>query len=262
MQLQPDHIVINNHNDLAAIGKTFAALGFTLTPESFHTLGSINQLVMFEDHYLELIGVPGDGRPIRQELLDSTRGIDGLVFRTQDAEATECQLVELGYTVQPVQHFSRQVEFDGKWGEARFSTTRLKQGSFAAGRVYFCQHHTPELVWREPWLDHANGVKGIDGLIVVSQQPQAEQQDWLKLGILPASFHISVLDPDTFESWSAGLISPNPGRRSQFLALSFDGGRAEVLIAGARQLSLPWQQVGNRLLIALPDVNALLEFKL
>ncbi|MGZ5873179.1 MAG: VOC family protein [Bradyrhizobium sp.] len=48
-------------------------LGFTLTPRGFHSLGSINHLVVFEGHHLELVGLPSGTGILRRDLLESPR---------------------------------------------------------------------------------------------------------------------------------------------------------------------------------------------
>lgn len=262
MHLQPDHLVVNSHFELAATCEIFAALGFTLTPESHHTLGSSNRLVVFERHYLELIGVPREGKIQRQELLDSACGIDGLVFRSEDARATEQQLRAKGFRVQPVQDFSRATEANGERGEARFSTVRLAAGSFAAGRVYFCQHHTPEWVWRPPWLEHANGVSGIETLTLVTQQPEQERMQWQRLGCFRAPFALQILTHEAWLRFSAALLSLAPDRISQFTAISFYGGKREKIISAAQQSQLPCHRDAERLLIALPALQTLLVFRI
>ena len=262
MPLVFDHLAINNHFELGATRDLFAALGFTLTPESHHSLGSMNQLVMFNGHYLELIGLPRNGERIRQELLESPRGIDGLVFRSDDAEKTERQLRERGFLVQPVQHFSREVEANGERGEARFSTVRLAPGSFSAGRVYFCQHHTPEWVWRAPWLQHANGVQAIDAVTIVAHDVQQETQAWRRLGAPDPAFRLQLLTPSSWRIFSAGLVDVDAQRSSQFAAIHFRGGQAQRLAGAAREAGLPFALQTGRLLIAVPAIHTLLEFRL
>ncbi|POP47340.1 VOC family protein [Superficieibacter electus] len=262
MPLVLDHLVINNHFELAPTRDLFAALGFTLTPESHHTLGSMNQLVMFRDHYLELIGLPRHSATIRQELLDSPRGIDGLVFRSHDAEKTARQLAQQGFSVQPVQHFSRAVEADGERGEARFSTVRLAPGSFAAGRVYFCQHHTPQWLWRAPWLCHANGVAGIERLTLVTEDAERERLAWQRPGPLAVGFALQILSREQWRAYAAGLPGLDDTRRSQFAAITFRGGDPQTLVSAADNAGLAYVQHPGRLLIAVPAIHTLLEFRL
>ena len=52
-----DHAVLNLHYDLDAGEQLFRALGFNVTPRSYHTLGSMNNLIVFGTNYLELIGL-------------------------------------------------------------------------------------------------------------------------------------------------------------------------------------------------------------
>lgn len=58
---QLDHVVINVHFAMGLAEPLFEALGFTLTPRGYHSLGSINHLIVFGSDYLELIGLPESG---------------------------------------------------------------------------------------------------------------------------------------------------------------------------------------------------------
>ena len=95
-----DHVVINTLKSMDAAADLFAALGFTLTPRGHHSLGSINHLMMTPGAYLELVGVPDTGRQ-RQEVLDSPFGLNGLVLRTFDADATRDRLAASGFDCSP-----------------------------------------------------------------------------------------------------------------------------------------------------------------
>ena len=166
-----DHVVINTMRNMDAAAECFEALGFMLTPRGYHSLGSINHLMMTPGPYLELIGVPENG-PQRQELLDSGYGLDGLVVHSVDADADFARLTAAGLPAQLPGTFSRPISIDGKTLEVRFRTVRFPAKTFPGGRVYFCQHLTPELVWREEWLRHPNGFCGIDRFVIES--PDAE----------------------------------------------------------------------------------------
>ena len=83
---QLDHAVINVHFAMDLAEPLYTALGFTLTPRGYHSLGSINHLMVFDSDYLELSGLPGSGGNERPEILSSPIGIDGLVFKTSDAD--------------------------------------------------------------------------------------------------------------------------------------------------------------------------------
>jgi Glyoxalase-like domain len=71
-----------------------------------------------------------------------------------------------------VQAFSRPVVLDGATSDARFRTTRLDPDKITIGRVYFCEHQTPDLVWRPEWLAHPNGAGAISRVVVATHDPQ------------------------------------------------------------------------------------------
>lgn len=253
MILQLDHLVINSHFALDESAKLFAALGFHLTPRGYHSLGSINHLIMFEHHYLELIGLPDRREPLRRELLESPVGIDGLVFATEDAAQTESRLRQSGFAVEPVQHFSREVVSAEASGEARFSTVRLQAGSFSAGRVYFCQHHTPEWVWRDEWLQPGT----IQSLIVVAKEVAATARHYAQLGQTDL---LQVISPAEWHQEYGALLPLATERESRFAAIRIAGRDLTQLSQAAAAAGLPHQQRNGQLRVAIPALQMVLEF--
>jgi len=166
-----DHVVIDVRDRMDEAARAFAALGFKLTPRGHHTLGSMNHLAMFETDYLELLGF-GEGGASRPELAPFPIGLNGLVFKTEDADVVHAHALTAGLPILPVQAFSRPVELLGARQDARFRTTRLDPGKIAMGRVYFCEHRTPELVWRPEWQAHPNGARAIARVIVATRDPR------------------------------------------------------------------------------------------
>jgi Glyoxalase-like domain len=166
-----DHVVIDVRDRIDEGMRCFQSLGFQLTPRGRHTLGSVNHLAMFATDYLELLGFAGDGA-IRPEIMRFPVGLNGLVFKTADADSVHDQAAAAGLPILPVQSFSRPVGLDGGTQDARFRTTRLDPAQVAMGRVYFCEHQTPELVWRPEWQTHPNGALGIARMVVATADPQ------------------------------------------------------------------------------------------
>jgi hypothetical protein len=210
--MQLDHLVINTRFKTDDATAQCAALGFTLTPRGRHTLGSINHLVMFDNHYLELIGLPTDGDKLRDEVLSSPFGIDGLVFQTDAPEDTAIDIAAHGFALGPVQRFSRPVEIDGETRDATFVTVRLKPGQVDAGRVYYCRHLTPELVWRAPWLTHDNGVQRIVSLHVVGHDTALLRKQYAALGAQIAEGEQDATGQPLPTAASAATVSAAPVR--------------------------------------------------
>ncbi len=169
-----DHVVVNARDQIDQAADTYRRLGFTLTPRGYHSLGSMNHLAMFGTDYLELIAAkPGDTS--RPEILGSPFGLDGLVFGSEDAAATFDALCRAEIPIEPPQQFSRPVDIAGVTGtqqrDAVFRTVRLPRSATPAGRLYFCQHLTRDLVWRDEWRRHANGAVGVARAVIAAEEP-------------------------------------------------------------------------------------------
>src|SRR5271168_3467892 len=127
-----DHVVINVQFDMDRAAALMAQLGFTLTPRGYHSLGSINHLMMFEGHYLELIGLPSGTDVLRRDVLESPRGLNGLVFQAGDVDRCQAVLREADLAMLEPQSFSRPLSIDGIEHLARFRTVRTAPDLFEA----------------------------------------------------------------------------------------------------------------------------------
>jgi hypothetical protein len=224
-----DHVVIDVRDRMDEAAQIFAALGFTLTPRGHHTLGSMNHLMMFATDYLELLGF-GTAAATRPELAPFPAGLNGLVFKTGDADAVHAHAVEAGLPILPVQSFSRPVELDGERRDARFRTTRLDPAEVAMGRVYFCEHLTPELVWRPEWQSHANGARAIARILVATGEPRRTASLFAALFgadsvaevdgtcIVPAgTARVELATPETVAA-EFGEAAAEPAGRAEYIA--------------------------------------------
>jgi hypothetical protein len=166
-----DHVVIDVRDCIDEAMRRFQSLGFQLTPRGRHTLGSVNHLAMFATDYLELLGFAEEGAT-RPEIMRFPIGLNGLVFKTADADLVHDQAAAASLPILPVQSFSRPVALDSVTQDARFRTTWLDPAQVAMGRVYFCEHQTPDLVWRPEWQTHPNGACAIARMVVATADPQ------------------------------------------------------------------------------------------
>ncbi len=153
---------------LQTLARMFSAKGFQLTPIAHHNLGSINQLIMLDSAYIELLGWEADKPIQRAEIANQPQGLDALVFRTNDAEKTYQQLLEKGFNVNPVQDLSRESEYLGKSVLVQFKTVRFSKQPIPGIRIYFCEHLTPEYVWQEQWLKHHNQLNHLQKITIAS----------------------------------------------------------------------------------------------
>lgn len=167
-----DHLVIDVHDQMDRAVQVYRALGFRLTERGHHTLGSINHLAIFGSDYIELLGFPDRNAP-RNDIAGFPRGLNGLVFKTDDADAVFAAMQAEGYAAQPARSFSRPVALGDGVQDAKFRTTHMPAGSVPYGRLYFCEHLTPELVWRPEWQRHPNGVTSVARVVVAARNPAA-----------------------------------------------------------------------------------------
>ncbi len=156
-----DHAVIMVRDRLDALAPHFERQGFHLSDLAVHNLGSCNRLIVLESTYVELLGWPPGAPPARKEIADSPFGLEALVFRTYDAQATYERLQKAGFAVNPVQDLSRAAMLDGQEVEARFQTVRFSEQPIPGFRMYFCRHLTPECVWSPELMGHPNGARRI-----------------------------------------------------------------------------------------------------
>jgi hypothetical protein len=228
-----DHVVVNARDRIDDAADTYRRLGFTLTPRGYHTLGSMNHLAMFGTDYLELIAAKpcDDSRP---EIMAAPLGLDALVFASEDATATYEVLRHAEVSIDPPQQFSRPVQADGQTRDATFRTTRLPKSTAAAGRFYFCQHLTRDLVWRDEWRHHANGAVGIARAVIAAEEPeilgglfaqmfgpQAVRATDDGCALILGLARFDIVHPGAVWEMFGGAAPDSRGRRDYMAALTF-----------------------------------------
>jgi len=225
-----DHVVIDVRDQIDEAMRGFAMLGFQLTPRGRHTLGSVNHLAMFATDYLELLGFAPDGAT-RLEIMRFPAGLNGLVFKTGDADIVHREAQAAGLPVLSVQSFSRPVTLDGASHDARFRTTRLDAEEIAMGRVYFCEHRTPELVWRPEWQTHLNTACAIARVVVATLDPQRTAELFRALfggeAVIDRNGHCVVAAGTA----QVELVPPNSVREEFGEAAAQPAGRTEYMAA-------------------------------
>jgi hypothetical protein len=271
-----DHLVINVLFDMDRAATLFSRLGFTVTPRGYHSLGSINHLIVFESHYLELIGLPQGADVLRKDILESPTGLDGLVFKADDIDASLSVLRGSGLAMLEPLSFSRPVTIDGAEQLARFRTVRTAPDLFEAGRVYYCQHYTPELVWHRRWMSHGNGCSALSELVVVTQAPQIDVARYAKAaqGVaenrgseiwsieLDGGFCITLMLPARYRERYGERCIEASDRRSFFGAVVLktpDLAPIRALAASIPELRAETGAHSEILLV--PFLNTLLEFR-
>jgi len=169
--------------DLDVARETFGRMGFTLTPRGHHTLGSQNHCMVFGDDYLELLWLPPDlrTRPFIADFLERGEGLAALALKTGNVDAAYAELNVAGLGPTAPLDFSRPVHFPGGTRDARFRTLDIGAGHVPCGRLFLCQHHTPELVWRPEWQRHDNGATALAAVAVIATDVAATANAYEKI---------------------------------------------------------------------------------
>lgn len=270
-----DHVVINVRDRIDAGADTYRRLGFTLTPRGYHTLGSMNHLAMFGTDYMELIAAPpGDLR--RAEILTAPEGLNGLVWGSEDADRTYAALRDAGVPVEPPQQFSRPVALADRDHPAAFRTVRLPASATTGGRLYFCQHLTRGLVWRDEWRQHPNRVIGVMGAIIAADDPSSLGGLFARMfgadavrpladghRLLVGLSQFDVITPEALRR-AFGQAAPESGGRPAFMAGLVFRTRSLSAVADAVQAGgiVGAARDGSRLVVPAGSAcGALLEFR-
>jgi hypothetical protein len=182
-ELSLDHVAhFVPHMDNAA--PALEKLGFTLTPFSAqsHRLeaggpliaaGTGNRCIMFKRGYVECLTPTGD-TPIATQLRSAMQrytGVHLLAFGTAAPDLDHVRLNTQGFTPLAPVALQRQIITPGSDDTARFTVVRVPPEKMAEGRIQFCQHHTPGLLWQPQWLTHANHATALTAVFICAADP-------------------------------------------------------------------------------------------
>ncbi len=152
-------------------------LGFAVAGETVHMnrgpdgaqtpTGTLNRLIVLKTGYLEFLASRGD-TPLavqHRRQLERYEGLHLLAFNSADVRAEGPRLAAEGFRPLEPAAMNREVMTERGPQEARFHVLRVPPGVMAEGRMQWCGHLTPELVWREGHLSHPNGAEALTGVL-------------------------------------------------------------------------------------------------
>lgn len=207
-----DHPQIAVH-DVAKAMDTYGRLGFTLAPRMFHSFGTSNCLITFDEDYLELLGDFDNLAPEwrgRFALLAAGEGLAHLGLFSDDAEADHAGFVAAGAKPRPLQTFTRPVPLpDGAEDLVRCSVTGVARDAYPGMVLFACHQHRPDLIWRPEWQNHPNTAFGVAGVTYASTDP-SRHRDYLELMIGPGATRLEgeTLRVDTGREGFIEVIPP------------------------------------------------------
>jgi catechol 2,3-dioxygenase-like lactoylglutathione lyase family enzyme len=170
-----DHALIGVE-DLEDARSVYEKLGFTTTPRGSHIgWGTANYCIMFDDDYIELLGIvdpSSETNGLDAALEERGEGLLGVALATDDPDACYQSLKEDGLEPTGPLELKRKLELPDGDVLPEFSLIRLTSSAgLTAKNLFICHHLTPELVRQPDWLSHANGAKYINSIVVVVDNP-------------------------------------------------------------------------------------------
>jgi catechol 2,3-dioxygenase-like lactoylglutathione lyase family enzyme len=168
-----DHVIVLVR-DLDDAERRLARLGFRPTPRGVHSpaMGTANATVMFgDDTYFETLAIlkPTPANEATRAALARREGPYGIALKTDDARAAAAEFEAAGIAAGDALDFARPVDLPGGPREALFTVARTRAGSTPGAWLFVCQHHTPEMVWRQDYLEHPNGALGLAEVVGVAE---------------------------------------------------------------------------------------------
>ncbi|NWG26376.1 MAG: VOC family protein [Pseudorhodoplanes sp.] len=178
-----DHIA-HAVRDLDAGAELYRRLGFTVGARNRHPWGTHNRIVQLPGFFVELLTMAeperlgGDAMSLlfgnfHRIFLQTHEGLSFLVLESADANADVARLEASGIAQSGAVHFRREGRRpDGTPVTVAFSLAFAKAAD-ADAEFAVCQQHFPENFWNPQFQTHANGVTGIGGVVLVSDDPNA-----------------------------------------------------------------------------------------
>ena len=163
-----DHLVIVV-NDLEQAAKDFEQLGFKVIPGGQHPVGSHNALISFrDDSYLEIIAFYREAIDHRWwEPLQTAERLVDFCLQTDDLRGDTRRLQSAGVTINDPVPWSRKRPdgYELKW------LLSLATGAHRGIAPFLIEDVTPRSERIPQQFDHANGITGIDKVIVAVGEP-------------------------------------------------------------------------------------------
>lgn len=174
-----DHVGVAAR-DLGPMAAAYERLGFALSPVAQQSgrrrpdlpvekYGSGNRCAFLRHGYIELIAIldPALYDNTLNAFLARYPGMHILALAMEDPEANLARLRGAGLDIPGIAWLERPVEAGGPI--AKFA--RLPFPDPPEGRIQLIRHLTPELVWQERWMDHANKAEALEEVILSAAEP-------------------------------------------------------------------------------------------
>ncbi len=168
-----DHVIVGVR-DLEAARRSFAHLGFVISPRGRHVgWATANYCIMFAKDYVELLGIvdPTQFTNNLDQFLATREGLMSLAYAAEDVAAVTDDLRGRGIPADGPKDLKRDLELPDGTVQPAFKLTHLPTAVSPVAPSFVCQHLSRPMVWQDRWLAHANGARGILSVTGVAADP-------------------------------------------------------------------------------------------
>ena len=177
-----DHIV-HAVRDLDAGADLYRRLGFTVGACNRHPWGTHNHIVQLPGFFIEvltmaepsMLGDDGISKlfgDFNGRFLEAGEGFSLLILESNDAAADARAFEAAKIGASGVLRFEREGKKpDGSPVRVAFSLAFARDALAPAHNFAVCQQHYPENFWNPAYQQHANGVTGVAGAVMVADNP-------------------------------------------------------------------------------------------
>lgn len=186
--LDLDHVAIVVR-DLDIAERNFRRLGFNLTPRSSHKgpvppdgnvelWGTGNHCAMFEQGYLELLGItdPDRHKVHVEKRLEKYEGLQLIAFGTGDAAASVAEIRGRGGAIADPAKIGRDVPFGSGTKPGWFGIANLDGEVLPEADFIVIEQMTRDVLWQPDLLPQANGVVSLEAITICSDDPDDLKQ--------------------------------------------------------------------------------------
>lgn len=177
-----DHIV-HAVGDLDAAADLYRRLGFTVGARNRHPWGTHNHVVQLPGFFIELLTVV-EPENLKEDVfsvffgrfnlhfLRHSQGFSLLILDSHDAARDAAEFARAKIGIGEAARFERAGKRpDGSDVKVAFSLAFARDDRAPQCGFAVCQQHYPENFWSPAFQQHANGVTGVAGVVLVADNP-------------------------------------------------------------------------------------------
>jgi hypothetical protein len=169
--------------DLDAGADLYRRLGFTVGARNRHPWGTHNHIVQMPGFFIEVLTMAepdklgDDGFStlfggFNRRFIENGEGFSLLILESGDAAADARSFAAAKIAASETMRFERDGKRpDGTPVKVAFSLAFARDALAPAHNFAVCQQHYPENFWNPAWQRHPNGVTGVDGVVMVADNP-------------------------------------------------------------------------------------------